>query len=221
MHIADLDLGHLGANGIVGGGVPIAVGAALGFQHLQQDHVAVALFGDGAINQGSFHEAANLASLWKLPVVFVCENNQFGMTTPLREASAQPDLASRAVAYNIPGRRVDGMDVRAVKEATSEAAERARCGEGPSLLVMETYRYEGHYVLDPTVYRTKEDVEAWKERDAIGREQAYLLEAHRATEEELEQIRREVAAELEDAVAFALDSPDPSPDELYTDVYSD
>lgn len=221
MHIADLDLGHLGANGIVGGGTPIATGAALGIQHLGLPHVVACIFGDGAMNQGAFHEAANMASLFKLPVLFVCENNQYGMTTPLREQSAQPDLVLRAAAYNMEGVRVDGMDARAVRAATAEAAERARAGEGPTLLVMETYRYEGHYIGDPIVYRSREELEAWRARDAIARERAYLLHNGLATEAELDGIDAAIARELDEAVEFALASPDPAPEELFTDVYSE
>ena len=221
MHIADLDLGHLGANGIVGGGMPIAAGAALGFQQLGLRRVVVAFFGDGAINQGSFHESLNLAALWCLPVVFVCENNQFGMTTPVAEASAQPDLARRAAAYNVPGVGVDGMDVREVRRVASEAVERARAGGGPTLAVLETYRYEGHYLGDPIVYRTKEQTQAWKARDPILREREYLLKAGLATEAELDGIDADVAREMEDGVLFARNSPDPDPSELFADVYTD
>jgi len=221
MHIADLDLGHLGANGIVGGGMPIATGAALGFQQLELPRVAVAFFGDGAINEGTFHESLNLAALWRLPVVFVCENNQFGMTTPLAEASAHPDLVKRAVAYNIPGVRADGMDVREVRRCAAEAVERARAGEGPTLVVLETYRFEGHYVGDPIVYRTKEETEAWKARDPILRQREYLLKAGLATQAELDQIQADIAREMEEGVLFALNSPDPDPSELFTDVYSE
>jgi pyruvate dehydrogenase E1 component alpha subunit len=221
MHIADLDLGHLGANGIVGGGMPIATGAALGCQHLGLPRVVAAFFGDGAINEGTFHESLNLAALWRLPVVFVCENNQFGMTTPLAEASAQPDLAKRAVAYNIPGVRVDGMDVCEVRRAATDAVERARAGEGPTLMAMETYRFEGHYVGDPVVYRTKQEVEVWKTKDPILRQREYLLRAGLARETELDRIQTEIAHEIEEGVRFALDSPDPDPSELFTDVYSE
>jgi pyruvate dehydrogenase E1 component alpha subunit len=221
MHIADLDLGHLGANGIVGGGLPIATGAALGFQQLGLPRVAVAFFGDGAINEGTFHESLNLTALWRLPVVFVCENNQFGMTTPLAEASAQPDLAKRAVAYNIPGVKADGMDVREVRRVAAEAVGRARAGEGPTLVVLETYRFEGHYVGDPIVYRTKEETEVWKARDPILRQREHLLKAGLATQAELDQIQAAIAREMEEGVLFALNSPDPDPSELFTDVYSE
>jgi acetoin:2,6-dichlorophenolindophenol oxidoreductase subunit alpha len=221
MHIADLDLGHLGANGIVGGGMPIATGAALGFVQLGQPHVAVAFFGDGATNEGTFHESLNLAALWKLPVLFVCENNQVGLSTPLTEASAQTDLVQKAIGYNVPGVKVDGMDVRAVKAATEEAVARARRGEGPTLLVLETYRYEGHYIGDPTVYRTKEEVESWKAKDSIRREAGYLITNGLATEAELKQVQAEVEQEIEAGIQFALNSPDPDPAELYTDVYTE
>ncbi len=220
MHIADLDLGHLGANGIVGGGLPIATGAALGFQQLGLARVVAAFFGDGAINEGTFHESLNLAALWKLPVVFVCENNQFGMTTPLAEASSQPDLAQRAVAYNIPGVKADGMDVREAQRVASEAVQRARAGQGPTLISMETYRFEGHYVGDPVVYRTKEETEAWKAKDPIVRQREYLLRARLVAQADLDRIAGEIAREMEEGVLFALSSPDPEPSELYTDVYS-
>jgi TPP-dependent pyruvate/acetoin dehydrogenase alpha subunit len=220
MHIADLDLGHLGANGIVGGGIPIATGAALGFLQLGLPHVAVALFGDGAANQGSFHESLNLAALWKLPVVFICENNQFGMTTRLAEASAQPDLARRAEAYNIPGVKADGMDAREVRRVTAEAVERARAGKGPTLVVLETYRFEGHYIGDPVVYRTKEETADWKARDPVPRQREYLLKAGLAAEAELDRIHADVARNLDEAVLLARNSPDPDPSELFSDVYS-
>ena len=220
MHIADLDLGHLGANGIVGGGMPIATGAALGFQQLGLPRVVAAFFGDGAINEGTFHESLNLAALWRLPVVFVCENNQFGMTTPLAEASSQPDLAKRAVAYKIPGVKADGMDVREARRVASEAVQRARAGDGPTLISMETYRFEGHYVGDPVVYRTKEETEAWRARDPIVRQREYLLQAGLVTQAELDRIAADIAREMEEGVLFALNSPDPDPSELFTDVYS-
>lgn len=221
MHIADLELGHLGANGIVGGGMPIAVGAALGVKHLGQDRVSVALFGDGAMNQGTFHESLNLAALLRLPVIYVCENNQYGMTTPLAESAAETDLSRRALGYGVPSLRVDGMDARAVRAAAREAADRARSGEGPTLLVCETYRFEGHYIGDPQVYRSKEEVEAWKQKDPILRQRAWLVEQGIALEADLDRIQSEVDQELEEAVAFALSSPDPDPAELFTDVYSE
>ncbi len=201
--------------------MPIATGAALGFQQLGLPRVAVAFFGDGAINEGTFHESLNLTALWRLPVVFVCENNQFGMTTPLAEASAQPDLAKRAVAYNIPGVKADGMDVREVRRVAAEAVGRARAGEGPTLVVLETYRFEGHYVGDPIVYRTKEETEAWKARDPILRQREHLLKAGLATQAELDQIQADIAREMEEGVLFALNSPDPDPSALFTDVYSE
>lgn len=221
MHIADLDLGHLGANGIVGAGIPIAVGAALGLRQLGQPQVAVAVFGDGAMNQGAFHEAANLAALWKLPVVFLCENNQYAMTTPLAQHAAQPDLVLRAVAYNMPGVAVDGMDARAVRSAVAAAAARARQGGGPTLVVALTYRYEGHYIGDPLVYRSREEAEVWQGRDPIRREREHLLAAGLASAAELDALEADVQRELAAAAEFALQSPDPDPAELFTDVYSE
>jgi TPP-dependent pyruvate/acetoin dehydrogenase alpha subunit len=219
MHIADLDLGHLGANGIVGGGLPIATGAALGLKQLGRPQVVVSFFGDGAINEGSFHESLNLAALWKLPVVFVCENNQFGMTTPVAEACAAPRLAQRAAAYGMPGVECDGMDAREVRRATAAAVERARSGEGPTLLVADTYRFEGHYIGDPVVYRTNQETEPWRARDPIARERALLLEEG-AGEAELGRLEAEISRALEEAVRFAEQSPDPDPSELFSDVYS-
>ena len=220
MHIADLDLGHLGANGIVGGGIPIATGAALGFQQLGLPHVVASFFGDGAVNQGSFHEALNLASLWKLPVVFVCENNRFGMTTPLSEACSARRLVDRAVAYDIPGVEADGMDVHEVLRVASQAVERARRGQGPTLLVMETYRFEGHYIGDPVVYRAREETNVWRARDPIPRQRDHLLRSG-TSQAELDRLQADIARELEEAVAFAESSPDPAPSELFSDVYSD
>jgi acetoin:2,6-dichlorophenolindophenol oxidoreductase subunit alpha len=205
MHVADLSLGHLGANGIVGAGVPMAVGAALGFQQLGLPHVAVAFFGDGAMNQGALHEAFNLAAVWRLPVLFVCENNQHGLATSIEEASAQTDLVSRAVAYKMAARRVDGMDVRSVREATTAAVARARSGDGPTLLVMEICRA---------------DSPDWARRDPLAQEHACLLDQGLASAAELAAIEAGVEREVEAAVAFAIASPDPGPEELYTDVYA-
>ncbi|MEW6660840.1 MAG: pyruvate dehydrogenase (acetyl-transferring) E1 component subunit alpha [Bacillota bacterium] len=220
MHIADLDTGNLGANGIVAAGIPIAVGAALSAQYRGTDQVAVAFFGDGATNQGVFHEAMNLAAIWKLPVIFVCENNLYGITVPAREAVAVTDIADRAQAYNIPGVIVDGNDVRAVYEAACQAVARARAGKGPILLECKTYRHEGHYKGDPCVYRTDEEVRQWKERDPIKHLGKVLVEEGIATQAELEHIHMKVEQAIEAASAFALESPEPSPEELFQDVFA-
>ncbi len=221
MHIADLGLGHLGANGIVGGGLPIATGAALGFKQLGLPHVVASFFGDGAMNEGSFHEALNLAALWKLPAVFVCENNQYGMTTPVAQACAAPKLVERAASYGIPGVEADGMDVRAVRDVAGAAVARARGGEGPTLLVLDTYRFEGHYIGDPVVYRSKQETEAWRAKDPLARERAQLVKSGAASETELDRIQAEVDQVIEEAVRFAASSPDPDPAELFSDVYSE
>ena len=162
MHIADTSKGNLGANGIVGGGIPIATGAGLTARQLGTDQVAVSFFGDGAANQGTFHESLNLAAIWKLPVVYICENNQYAESLPAAKGFATDDIASRAIGYGMPGVNVDGRDVRLVYAAAGKAIARARAGGGPTLIVAEAYRHEGHYYGDPQQYRTKEEIEAWR-----------------------------------------------------------
>jgi TPP-dependent pyruvate/acetoin dehydrogenase alpha subunit len=167
MHIADVRHGNLGATGIVGGNLPVAVGAALAQKLLGTDRVVLCFFGDGASNEGTFHEALNMASLWNLPVIFVAENNMYGMSVPWAKVSKRQNIADRAVAYDIPGKVVDGMDVLAVRGAVVQAAERARRGEGPSLIEAKTYRYYGHSHSDPRAYRTREEEAYWRDRDPI------------------------------------------------------
>jgi pyruvate dehydrogenase E1 component alpha subunit len=220
MHIADLDTGNLGANGIVAAGIPIAVGAALSSQYRGTDQVAVAFFGDGATNQGVFHEAMNLAAIWRLPVLFVCENNLYGITVPAKEAVAVTDIADRAKAYNIPGVIVDGNDVRAVYQAACQAVARARAGAGPTLLECKTYRHEGHYKGDPCVYRSDEELRQWKERDPIQHLAKVLVGEGIAVQTELEQIHLKVEQAIAAASAFALESPEPSPEDLLQDVFA-
>lgn len=219
LHIADLTAGNLGANGIVGGGIPIAVGSGLTAKYKKTGKVTVCFFGDGAVNTGAFHEAVNLAAVWKLPVVFVCENNLYAMSMPVREAFPIQDIAERAQAYGIPGVVVDGMDVLAVKEAVEQAAERARRGEGPTLIECKTYRYLGHSKNDPRAYRTREEEQEWKARDPIKRYRQWLLGESIATEEELKAIDEEVEREIEEAIAFAEHSPYPPLEEITKDVY--
>ena len=193
MHIADLDVGELGANGIVGGGIPHAVGAALGIKLNGLDNVAVAFFGDGASNQQNFHEAINLAAIWKLPVVFVCENNLYQISLSYSKQQTIKSVAERAAAYGIPGVSVDGQDVFAVYEVAKEAIERARNGEGPTLIEAKTYRFRGHFEGDPQVYRSKEEVEWWKEnKDPIVLFEKTILEKGLLTKEELDAIREKV-----------------------------
>jgi len=219
LHIADLHAGNLGANGIVGGGIPIATGSGLTGKYKKTGKVTVCFFGDGASNTGAFHEAVNMAATWKLPVVYVCENNLYAMSTPVREAFPIQDIAERAQAYGMPGMVVDGMDVLAVKEAVEQAVERARRGEGPSLIECKTYRYLGHSKNDPRAYRTKEEEKQWKERDAIRRFRQWLLENTVATEEEISAIDDDVEKEAAEAIEFAENSPYPPLEEIVKDVY--
>jgi pyruvate dehydrogenase E1 component alpha subunit len=221
MHIADPDIGMLGANGMVGGGIPHAVGAALAFKLLGKDNVAVAFFGEGGSNQQNFHEAINLAAIWKLPVIFVCENNLYQISLPYSKQQLIMSVAERGKAYGIPGVSVDGQDVLAVYEATREAVERARRGEGPTLIEARTYRFRGHFEGDPQIYRSKEEVEWWmNNKDPIKIFEKYLLERGIATREELDAIWKRVSNEVEEAVKFAEESPYPSPEELYDDVFA-
>ncbi|MBW5467189.1 pyruvate dehydrogenase (acetyl-transferring) E1 component subunit alpha [Brevibacillus formosus] len=220
MHIADLDKGMLGANGIVGGGYPLACGAALTAKYKQTGAVSVCFFGDGANNQGTFHEGINLAAIWKLPAVFVAENNGYGEATPFSYASSCKTIADRAIAYNIPGIRVDGKDVLAVYQAAQEAIERARRGEGPTLIECVTYRNYGHFEGDAQKYKKEEDKKAHlSEIDAIRKLRNDLLSGKLFTENELDEIEAAVDKAVEEAVAFSENSPYPEPSELLTDVY--
>ena len=218
MHIADLTQGNLGANAIVGGGIPIAVGAALASKMQNLGSVAVAFFGDGAGNEGTFHESLNLASLWKLPVIFVCENNGYGISVPAWQSTSVVDISDRAAAYNMPGVTVDGNDVDAVDEAFRMALERAKKGEGPTLMECKTYRWLGHWTGDPQVYRTREEVESWKAKCPIKRYRAELL-ANGFTAAELDKVETDAAAEAEAAAEFALNSPEPDPAHVLDDVF--
>lgn len=220
MHIANVGLGILGANGIVGAGIPIAAGSGLATKIMGKDEVTLAFFGDAASNQGTFHEAINMASAWKLPVVFMCENNKYGVSVCIDRVTNTQDIADRAHGYHIPGVVVDGNDVFAVYEAVSVAAERARQGEGPTLIECKTYRHRGHYEGDPMVYRTKEEMQEWKERDGVLRLRHDIIDSGVATAEELDAIEAEITAEIEAAVEFAKESPYPDPSEVTTDVYA-
>jgi pyruvate dehydrogenase E1 component alpha subunit len=220
MHIADVDLGILGANGIVGGGPPIASGAALAIQYGGRKDVVVCFFGDGASNQGTFHEGLNMAAIWKLPVVFVCENNYYGISLSQARHQTVADIADRAKAYDVPGVAVDGNDVMAVYEAAGEAIKRAREGKGPSLVECKTYRHRGHFEGDPMVYRTKEEFEAWLKKDPVPRFEADLRDMGVLTEARIAELRKGIEAKVEAAVKFAEDSPWPEPDEILQDVYT-
>jgi pyruvate dehydrogenase E1 component alpha subunit len=220
MHIADTDIGILGANGIVGGGIPIAGGAALSAQKRGTDQVCLCFFGDGASNTTRFHEGVNLASIWKLPVVYVIENNLYGETTHVSYAMNVPNVADRACAYGIPGKIVDGNDVLAVYEAVGEAVERARKGEGPTIVECKTYRWHGHYIGDPETYKSKEEVAEWKKRDPIPRFRKYLIENNVLAEEDANKIEKEISDEIDNAVKFAEESPLPEPEETLEGVYA-
>ena len=220
MHIADPSKGNLGANGIVGGGIPIAVGAALSAKRLKTGQVAVSFFGDGANNEGAFHEALNMASIWKLPVIFVCENNNYGMSTSTERSTAVKNIADRAVAYAMPGISVDGNDFAAVAEAAFSAVERARNGEGPTLIECKTYRLRGHSRSDRNRYRTKEEIESWAQRDPIQRFEADLLQLGFIDAQEKDKIRADVEAEILAALDFAQASPMPLITDITRDVYT-
>jgi len=218
MHIADISQGNLGANGIVGGGIPIAVGSALSTQMQKIDRIVVCFFGDGASNQGTFHESLNLASVWKLPVLFVCINNQFGMSMHVSRSMNIEDISIRASSYGIQGRSVDGNDAAAVYEAARESRAAVKEG-GPLLLVLNTYRIMGHSKSDAGLYRTKEEVESWKRKDPIVR-LACLLKENGVSAEQVAGMDAAAAKTVEEAVAFAEASPEPSVDTVEEDVYA-
>jgi pyruvate dehydrogenase E1 component alpha subunit len=220
MHIADFSIGMLGATAVVGAGIPIAVGAGLSIKLRKTDQVVACFFGEGASNQGTFHESINMASTWKLPVIFVCENNLYAMGTRQSTVMAIENVADRAVAYGIPGVVVDGNDVLTVYEATQKAVERARKGEGPTLIECKTYRLKGHSRVDSAKYRPKEEVEEWLAKDPIKRFKEKLLQTNAMTESEIQQIEKEVSDDIEEAVKFALESPYPAPEEALEDVYA-
>ena len=221
LHIADFDLGILGANGIVAGGIPIAVGAALAFSMRKEKRVTLSFFGDGAVNEGAFHEAANLAGLWKLPVIFFCENNLYGEGTPQSKQAPVADLAVRAEGYGFPGVIVGGQDVLAVYQAVKEAADRARAGDGPTFVEAKTYRYRGHYEGDPQVYRLPGEMEVWLARDPIPTFRQQLLDLDLFDEVALGEIESGVQTQLDQAVAFAQAAPMPLPEDALRGVYGD
>ena len=220
MHIADVEGGNLGANGIVAGGLPIAVGVGMSITMQKQDRVCMVFFGDGATNEGAFHEALNMASIWKLPIVFVCENNKYGMSMDIALAMAVPNVADRASAYAMPGVAVDGNDLPAVAAAAAAAIDRARTGGGPSLVECKTYRWRGHSKSDRNLYRTKEEIDAWRKRDPIRLLEAELVAHGRFEAAELAAIEKAAALEIERALDFAKTSPDPAPSDLTRDVYA-
>ncbi len=219
MHIADFTQGNLGANAIVGGGIPIAVGAALSAKLQKQDRVAVSFFGDGASNEGTFHESLNLASVWKLPIIFICENNGYGISVPVWQSTSVENISDRAKGYNMPGETVDGNDVEAIDAAFERALRRAKAGEGPSLIECKTYRWMGHWTGDPQNYRTREEVEDWKKKDPLKRWREKLLAEGIYTEDELDAMLKAADEETEAATQFALNSPNPDPAHVLDDVF--
>jgi pyruvate dehydrogenase E1 component alpha subunit len=222
MHIANVEAGNLGANAIVGDGVGIAVGAALASRIKGTDQVAVTFFGDGATGAGIIHEAINLAAVLSLPVVFVCENNQYAVSTSVKYSLPVPGVADRALAYGIPAHVVDGNDVLAVYEVVKQAVERARNGEGPSLIEGKTYRWEGHYKGDPEVYRSQAEVAEQREKhDPIELFSKYLMDENVLTAEQINVINAEIDSEIEEAVTYALNSPEPSLDSLMENIYAE
>ncbi|HEX7630146.1 MAG TPA: thiamine pyrophosphate-dependent dehydrogenase E1 component subunit alpha, partial [Candidatus Methylomirabilis sp.] len=221
MHIADLDLGILGANGIVGGGVPISTGAGLALKLKGTDRVCICFFGDGASNTGAFYEGVNLAAVWGLPVVFVCENNQYAESTPRAVHQKVKFVSDRAAAFNIPGVRMDGMDVFDVYEKTGDAIDMARKGQGPILLEALTYRFLGHFVGVPQPYRTKEEVEQWKKRDPIQLFRARVVAEGTLTAAEMDAIDAKIKKDMEAAVEFARQSPEPEVEMAMQDIFTE
>jgi len=221
MHIADVSAGNLGATGIVGSNIPVATGASLSIKLRKTDHVVLCFFGDGAVNTGAFHESLNMAAIWNLPVVYVCENNLYGMSVSTKRAFPFEDIAERAKGYNIPSVIANGMDVLNVKEVVGKAVERARRGEGPTLVECKTYRYYGHSRSDPRIYRTKEEERAWRAKDPINNFADRLIEEGILTHEKVKNLEELVAKEIQEAEEFALSSPYPLVESLYDDVYTE
>jgi pyruvate dehydrogenase E1 component alpha subunit len=219
MHLADVPRRFWGGYAVVGGHLPLATGIALAEQYRGTDNAVLCYFGDGSTNIGYFHESLNLAGVWDLPVLWIAENNQYGMGTAVQRASAVVNLIDKAAAYGMHGLQVDGMNVMEVHEATCVALERIRDGQGPQFLEMITYRFEGHSIGDPLRYRTKDEVEKWREDDPIGVLERYLIDQELASTQELEEIDKSVDQEIEEAVRFAEESPLPAPEELFDHIY--
>ncbi|PIV54758.1 pyruvate dehydrogenase (acetyl-transferring) E1 component subunit alpha [Candidatus Desantisbacteria bacterium CG_4_10_14_0_8_um_filter_48_22] len=220
LHLCDPATRNLGATGIVGANIPVAVGAALALKKDKSENVVLCYFGDGAINQGVFHESMNMAAVWKLPVLFICENNLYGMSGAVNRVTTTNDLYTRSSAYGVPGEAVDGMDVLAVKEIVMKYAEKARKGEGPSLIECKTYRYYGHSRSDPRAYRTKDEEKEWQAKDPILKFRSKVILAGIISEAVCDDIRAEVKQEIEDAVRFAMNSPWPKPEEVTEDLFA-
>jgi pyruvate dehydrogenase E1 component alpha subunit len=221
MHMADVEKNFWGGHAVVGAHLPIAAGLALGDQYQSTDAVTICMFGDGATNIGFFHEALNLSKVWNLPVLWVAENNKYGMGTDIERASAVSEMRQKAEGYGIPNARVDGMNVIDVNQAAEEYLAHVRAGKGPFFLEAITYRYRGHSMGDPERYRKKEEVKKWQEEDPIGIYRQHLLKEKIASSKELDDLESKVEAETQDAIEFAESSPEPAPEELFTDIYAD
>jgi len=220
MHMFDKNVNFLGGHAIVGGQIPLATGVAFASKYQGTDQVTLCFFGEAAVNQGAFHESLNIAKLWKLPCIYICENNQYGMGTSLERAMSLQDIAQKAHGYEITGEAVDGMDVLAVREATQRAVERARKDYLPTLLEVRTYRFMGHSMSDPGKYRTRAEIERYQERDPLKLFAATLRETDTASEDELAELDKKVREEVAQALRFADESTEPDPKELYTDIYA-
>lgn len=220
-HVADFSIGFLGSHGITAGMIPIATGAALSQKLLRTGRVVLAFFGDGATGQGAFHEAVNMGAVWELPIIYLCENNLYAMSTPVDESFRVTSVAERAAAYGIPGVNCDGNDVEAVHRAVSDAAERARSGAGPTLVEAQTYRQCGHSKSDECLYRTEQEEQEWRERDPLVRAAGRLVERDIATTGQLERIDDQVRGDIDEAVHFAQQSPEPDPETVADGVFTD
>lgn len=221
MHLYDIPRHFYGGWGIVGAQIPLGLGMAWASKYRGEDRVTICYFGEAAVNQGAFHESLNMAALYKVPCIFICENNRYGMGTPIGVSSAVTDVYKRGSANNVPGEAVDGMDALAMYDAVKRAADRARAGEGPTLLEARTYRYRGHSMSDPAVYRTRDEVDTERENDPIPKLRNYMIKKKLAKAEEFEAMEAKIDQEVEDSVTFAENSPWPDASELYTDVYVD
>jgi pyruvate dehydrogenase E1 component alpha subunit len=219
MHLADVEKNFWGGHAVVGAHLPIAAGLALGDQYQKNDGVTICMFGDGATNIGFFHEALNLSKVWNLPVMWVCENNQYGMGTTIERASAVPEMRQKADGYNMPNDQIDGMDLMKVRETSLEILEKIRSGEGPYFLEILTYRFRGHSMGDPERYRKPDEIKKYQENDPIGIYRRHLLENEIAKEGELDDLDTRAEAEIQEAVEFAESSPDPEPEALFEHVY--
>ena len=220
MHLFDASVNFMGGHAIVGGQIPLATGIAFASKYKETDQVTICFFGEAAVNQGAFHESLNMAQLWRLPCIYICENNMYGMGTSLQRAMSMDDVATKACAYEVAAEFVDGMDVMAMRAATQRAVDRARNESLPTLIEARTYRYMGHSMSDPGKYRTRAEIEKYQERDPIKLFRAKLEEDDLLTEDDVKELEAQVREEVERAVKFADESPEPAPEELATDVYA-